>query len=147
LRELIIKGFVLDDERLKLGNTLFGKDYFADLLERIREIRASERRFYQKVADMYALAVDYDAGAPITRELIYITADATKLITLRATGFAGVSPRPIRLAPRTRIASDSVCRSQTGNLDKAHRSPAPEDPRFRRKVQIVGQCTASGDRR
>jgi hypothetical protein len=68
LREFIIKGFLLDDERLKQGNTAFGKDYFADLLERIREIRASEQRFYQKVADIYALSVDYDAHAPVTRE-------------------------------------------------------------------------------
>jgi hypothetical protein len=68
LREFIIKGFILDDERLKQGNTAFGKDYFEDLLERIREIRASERRFYQKVTDIYALSVDYDAHAPLTRE-------------------------------------------------------------------------------
>jgi len=105
LREFIIKGFVLDDERLKQGNTAFGKDYFADLLERIREIRASERRFYQKVADIYALSVDYDAHAPLTREffasvqnklhwaitgqtaaeLIYTSADATKLFMGLAT--------------------------------------------------------------
>ena len=52
LREFMIKGFVLDDERLKQGKTVFGKDYFDDLLERIREIRASERRFYQKVTDI-----------------------------------------------------------------------------------------------
>lgn len=52
---------------LKQGKTAFGKDYFEDLLERIREIRASERRFYQKIADIYALAVDYDAHAPLTR--------------------------------------------------------------------------------
>lgn len=68
LREFMIKGFVLDDERLKHGRTAFGKDYFDDLLERIREIRASERRFYQKVTDIYALSVDYDANAPITGE-------------------------------------------------------------------------------
>ena len=68
LREFMIKGFVLDDDRLKQGKTLFGKDYFDELLERIREIRASERRFYQKVTDIYALAVDYDAKAPITGE-------------------------------------------------------------------------------
>jgi hypothetical protein len=99
LRELMIKGFVLDDERLKQGKTVFGKDYFDDLLERIREIRASERRFYQKITDIYALAVNYDAHAPTTREffatvqnklhwaitgqtaaeLIYASADATKL--------------------------------------------------------------------
>ena len=54
LREFMIKGFVLDDERLKQGNKVFGKDYFEDLLERIREIRASERRFYQKITDQTA---------------------------------------------------------------------------------------------
>ena len=67
LREFIIKGFVLDDERLKQGKRVFGKDYFDELLERIREIRASERRFYQKIMDLYALSVDYDAQAPITK--------------------------------------------------------------------------------
>jgi hypothetical protein len=55
LKEYIIKGFVLDDERLKNGKQ-FGKDYFAELLERIREIRASERRFYQKITDIYSIA-------------------------------------------------------------------------------------------
>ena len=68
LREFITKGFVLDDERLKQGKTLFGKDYFDELLERIREIRASERRFYQKITDLYALASDYSAEAAQTRE-------------------------------------------------------------------------------
>ena len=67
LKEFIIKGFVLDDERLKQGKN-FGKDYFDELLERIREIRASERRFYQKITDIYALAVDYDSEAPLTKE-------------------------------------------------------------------------------
>lgn len=60
LKEFIVKGFVLDDERLKQGGQVFGKDYFDELLERIREIRASERRFYQKITDIYALAADYD---------------------------------------------------------------------------------------
>jgi hypothetical protein len=105
LGEYMIKGFVLDDERLKQGNAVFGKDYFDDLLERIREIRASERRFYQKVADIYALAADYDPRAPLTREffatvqnklhwaitgqtaaeLIYSSADATKIFMGLAT--------------------------------------------------------------
>jgi hypothetical protein len=67
LKEFIIKGFVLDDERLKQGKN-FGKDYFDELLERIREIRASERRFYQKITDIYALSVDYDPKATLTRE-------------------------------------------------------------------------------
>lgn len=66
LRDFMIKGFVLDDERLKQG-THFGKDYFDELLERIREIRASERRFYQKITDIYATAVDYNKDAEITQ--------------------------------------------------------------------------------
>lgn len=66
LREYIIKGFVMDDERMKQG-TQFGKDYFEELLERIREIRASERRFYQKITDIYAqCSIDYDPKAEIT---------------------------------------------------------------------------------
>lgn len=68
LREFIVKGFVLDDDRLKQGRSVFGRDYFDDLLERIREIRSSERRFYQKVTDIYALAADYDANAALTAE-------------------------------------------------------------------------------
>ena len=67
LKELIIKGFVLDDERLKQGKH-FGKDYFDDLIERIREIRTSERRYYQKITDVYAeCSADYDAKAETTK--------------------------------------------------------------------------------
>ena len=67
LKEFVIKGFVLDDERLKL-NKRFGKDYFDELLERIREIRASERRFYQKVTDIYEqCSIDYRRDAEITQ--------------------------------------------------------------------------------
>ena len=69
LRDFLIKGFALDDDRLKQGNQLFGKDYFDDLLERIREIRASERRFYQKITDIYSqCSVDYDHNSPITKQ-------------------------------------------------------------------------------
>ncbi len=98
LKEFIVKGFVMDDERLKQGKS-FGKDYFDELLERIREIRASERRFYQKITDIYALSADYDKNSPVTKdffatvqnklhwaitgktaaEIIYNSADATKL--------------------------------------------------------------------
>lgn len=64
---MIVKGFVLDDERLKQGKH-FGKDYFDDLLERIREIRASERRYYQKITDVYAeCSADYDPKAETTQ--------------------------------------------------------------------------------
>jgi len=67
LKEFIIKGFVLDDERLKQGNQVFGKDYFDELLERIREIRASERRFYQKITDIYAqCSIDYNPESETT---------------------------------------------------------------------------------
>lgn len=98
LIEFIIKGFVLDDERLKQGKN-FGQDYFDELLERIREIRASERRFYQKITDLYALSTDYDNESRQTKdffsavqnklhwaiagktaaEIIYTEADASKL--------------------------------------------------------------------
>jgi len=67
LREFIVKGFVLDDERLKL-NKRFGPDYFDELLERIREIRASERRFYLKITDIYEqCSIDYSPSAEVTR--------------------------------------------------------------------------------
>ncbi|WP_075590609.1 virulence RhuM family protein [Labilibacter marinus] len=98
LTEFITKGFVLDDERLKQGKK-FGKDYFDELIERIREIRASERRFYQKITDIYALSIDYSKSDGVTKdffatvqnklhwaitgktaaEIIYSSADATKL--------------------------------------------------------------------
>lgn len=67
LHNFILKGFVLDDERLKQIRH-FGQDYFDELLERIREIRASERRFYQKITDIYALSADYDKDAETTKE-------------------------------------------------------------------------------
>lgn len=68
LKEYIIKGFVLDDERLKQGQTLFGKDYFRELLQRVRSIRASERRIYQQVTDIFAeCSIDYDKNAEITK--------------------------------------------------------------------------------
>ena len=98
LNDFIIKGFIIDDERLKQGKN-FGQDYFDELLERIREIRASERRFYQKITDLYALSTDYDKNSQQTKaffalvqnklhwaisgktaaEIIYTEADAAKL--------------------------------------------------------------------
>jgi hypothetical protein len=98
LKEFIVKGFVLNDEMLKNGSS-FGKDYFEELLGKIREIRSSERRFYQKITDIYALSVDYERTALETKnffasvqnklhwaisgktaaEIIYTEADATKI--------------------------------------------------------------------
>lgn len=98
IEEFTIKGFAMDDERLKNGGTLLTKDYFDEQLERIREIRISERRFYQKITDIYATSVDYDSTSKLTEqffarvqnqlhwaicgqtaaELIYSRADAEK---------------------------------------------------------------------
>ncbi|MFV8357329.1 virulence RhuM family protein [Flavobacterium sp. XS1P32] len=99
LKEYIIKGFVLDDNRLKQAQAIFGKDYFKELLQRVRSIRASERRIYQQVTDIFAeCSIDYDSHADITKnfyatvqnkfhfaitgstaaEIIANTADATK---------------------------------------------------------------------
>ncbi len=69
LNEYIRKGFVLDDERLKQGTAVFGKDYFRELLERVRSIRASERRIWQQITDIYAeCSTDYDRNSPTTKE-------------------------------------------------------------------------------
>ena len=69
IKEYLVKGFAMDDERLKQGKTLFGKDYFDELLDRIRKIRASESRFYQKVTDLYiACSYDYNANSPTTHD-------------------------------------------------------------------------------
>lgn len=99
LKEYIIKGFVLNDERLKQGTTTFGKDYFRELLRRVRSIRASERRIYQQVTDIFAeCSIDYDPQSAITKnfyamvqnkfhfaitgktaaEIIHLSADAKK---------------------------------------------------------------------
>lgn len=69
LNEYIRKGFVLDDERLKQGNATFGRDYFRELIERVRSIRASERRIWQQITDIYAeCSIDYDRMAPATKD-------------------------------------------------------------------------------
>ena len=69
LNEYIRKGFAMDDERLKQGTAVFGKDYFRELLERVRSIRASERRIWQQITDIYAeCSIDYDRNSPTTRD-------------------------------------------------------------------------------
>ena len=99
LKEYMIKGFAMDDERLKQGKTVFGKDYFRELLERVRSIRASERRIWQQITDIFAeCSIDYDRNAELTQsfyamvqnkfhfaitgqtaaEFVYTHADSTK---------------------------------------------------------------------
>ena len=69
LKEYMTKGFVLDDDRLKQGKDAFGKDYFRELLERVRSIRASERRIWQQVTDIFAeCSIDYDRNSPVTKD-------------------------------------------------------------------------------
>ena len=95
LKSFLIKGFAVDEDRLKQGKQLFGKDYFDELLEKIREIRASERRFYQKITDLYAqCSIDYDKDSAITQQFYAHVQDklhfaihghtAAELIKLRA---------------------------------------------------------------
>ncbi len=95
LKSYLIKGFAVDEDRLKQGKHLFGKDYFEELLEKIREIRASERRFYQKITDLYAqCSIDYDKESTITQQFYAHVQDklhyaihghtAAELIKLRA---------------------------------------------------------------
>lgn len=93
LSEYLIKGFVMDDERLREGKSI-GADYFDELLERIRDIRASEKRFYQKIKDIYTLAIDYDPHAEATLDFFRIVQNklhwaitghtAAEIITKRA---------------------------------------------------------------
>ena len=129
LKEFITKGFVLDDERLKQGKK-FGKDYFDELLERIREIRASERRFYQKITDLYALSVDYTKESETTKdffasvqnklhwaitgktaaEIIYTEADAKKI-------FMGL--KTWKQAPQGKIVKSDVSVAKN-YLNEAH---------------------------
>ncbi len=73
LKEYMIKGFAMDDERLKQGKTAFGKDYFRELLDRIRSIRASERRIWQQITDIFAeCSIDYDKNSPTTHDFYAI---------------------------------------------------------------------------
>lgn len=129
LHEYIIKGFAMDDERLKQLKH-FGQDYFDEMLERIREIRISERRFYQKITDIYALSADYDKNSESTKqfyattqnklywaiqgktaaEIIYAKADATKI---------AMGLKSWKNAPAVKILKSDVSIAKN-YLNKAH---------------------------
>lgn len=135
LSELLTKGFTLDDERIKTGRTL-GDDYFDELLERIRDIRASERLFYQKITDIYATSIDYDPDATITQtffatvqnklhwaihghtaaEIIAQRADATKP-TMGLTTWKNTPHGPIR-KPDVTIAKNYLNEEEIGELNR-----------------------------
>ena len=137
LKEYIIKGFVMNDERLKNPVNFFGKDYFEEQLERIREIRASERRFYQKITDIYArCSADYSPDSPITKdffatvqnklhyavthqtaaEIIYSRADSKKL-NMGLTTWKNAPDGDIR-KPDVSVAKNYLSHEEIRNLNE-----------------------------
>lgn len=138
LKEYIIKGFVLDDDRLKQGSKLFGKDYFRELLERVRSIRASERRIWQQITDIFAeCSIDYDKNSDVTQrfyatvqnkfhyaitgktaaEIIYSSADHTKE-NMGLTTWKNAPDGRI-LKPDARIAKNYLSESEIRRLERA----------------------------
>ena len=137
LKEYIIKGYVMDDERLKEPENYFGKDYFEEQLERIRDIRSSERRFYQKITDIYSqCSADYDVSSPITQaffatvqnklhfavthhtaaEIIYGRADSMKQ-NMGLTSWKNAPQGRIRKADVT-VAKNYLDEAELGNLNE-----------------------------
>ncbi len=135
LSELLVKGFTLDDERIKAGRTI-GEDYFDELLERIRDIRTSERLFYQKITDIYATSIDYDPNAEISKtffatvqnklhwaihgrtaaEIIHERADADKP-NMGLTTWKNAPHRPVRKADVT-VAKNYLTEEEIRELNR-----------------------------
>lgn len=119
LKEYIIKGYVMDDERLKEPQNFFGKDYFEEQLERIRDIRSSERRFYQKITDIYSqCSADYDVDSPVTKEC-FSPPYKTNCIT------------PLQSTPQRRSSmTGQTARNRIWGLQhgKMHRAAESENP-------------------
>lgn len=105
LKEYLVKGFAMDDERLKQGENLFGKDYFDGLLERIREIRTSERRFYQKVTDLYATSVDYNPKSPVTRKFYALVQNKLEFAITKMTAAEIIASRADANKPHMGLTS------------------------------------------
>jgi hypothetical protein len=136
LRELLTKGFVLDDERIKAGRTI-GGDYFDELLARVRDIRASERLFYQKITDIYATSIDYDPKAEISQqffatvqnklhwaihgrtaaEIVYQRANAAKPNMGLTTSWKTAPKGPIR-KPDAEIAKNYLTEDEIAELNR-----------------------------
>ena len=152
LNEYIKKGFAMDDERLKQGTAVFGKDYFRELLERVRSIRTSERRIWQQITDIYAeCSTDYDKNSPTTRdfyamiqnrfhyaitgqtaaEIIYSKADHTKdhmgLTTWKTRSICHSSPQ----ASMSFLLSDAIRYCQTKAISRQRK------PRRKRKKNMT----------
>ena len=137
LKEFILKGYVMDDERLKDPEHYFGKDYFEEQLERIRDIRSSERRFYQKITDIYAqCSANYDVNSPVTQaffatvqnklhyavtrhtaaEIVYLRADSAKP-NMGLTTWKNAPEGQIRKADTT-VAKNYLDASEMANLNE-----------------------------
>ena len=169
LKEYIIKGFAMNDERLKNPVNFFGKDYFEEQLERIREIRASERRFYQKITDIYArCSADYSPDSQITQdffatvqnklhyavthqtaaEIIYSRADSKK-VNMGLTTWKNAPDGDIR-KPDVSIAKNYLSREKIKNLNEIVTMYLDYAERQAKRGQVMymkAQCLPSIQRR
>lgn len=118
LNEYLVKGFVLDDDRLKEGKHL-GTDYFDELLERIRDIRASEKLFYQKVRDIYKLSIDYDSKADTTIEFFQIVQNKLHWAITGKTAAELISERADASKPHMGLTSWKGARVRKGDVTVA----------------------------
>ncbi len=118
LREYIVKGFTMDDERLKEGKTL-GVDYFDELLERIRDIRASEKRFYQKIRDLFTLAIDYDPKSLTTQEFFQIVQNKLHWAVTRMTAPELIASRSDASKPNMGLTSWKGVKVRKGDVTVA----------------------------
>ena len=115
LKEYIIKGFTMDDERLKEVNNI-GSDYFDELLERIRDIRSSEKRFYQKIRDIYKLAADYDPNAEETLEFFSIVQNKLHFAVSSKTAAEIISERAEASKPNMGLTSWKGAKVRRGDV-------------------------------
>jgi hypothetical protein len=115
LSEYLVKGFTLDDQRLKEVNN-FGSDYFDELLERIRDIRSSEKRFYQKIRDIYKLAVDYDPKAEETLEFFRIVQNKLHFAVSGSTAAELIAQRADATQPNIGLTSWKGAKVRSGDV-------------------------------
>jgi hypothetical protein len=115
LREYVVKGFVLDDERLKAGRGR-APDYFDELLERIRDIRTSEKRFYEKLRDLWKLAIDYDPKSPATREFFQIAQNKLHFATTHKTAAEIIAERSDPSKPNMGLTSWAGAKVRKGDV-------------------------------
>jgi len=133
LREYLVKGFAMDDERLKQGRTL-GQDYFDELLERIRDIRASEKRFYQKIRDLYTLACDYDANAEETKRFFQVVQNKMHWAVSGKTAAELISDRADATRPNMGLTSWKGARVRKADVTTAKNYLSAEELRHLNRI-------------